>query len=97
MSAAPVVHIVVPPRFWDDHSDRAPSDYSDGRDICVETSRTKSKVWLKCNPEALANLRNDAEHYAHRWGPDECPAGIKSSARATLKAIEKATAVGSAS
>ena len=81
------IAIVVPARFWDDHSERAPSDYADARDICIEVRRTRAKVWLDCTPEQLENLRGDAEHYSHPYGPDETPSGIRRSAQATLKAI----------
>lgn len=39
--------------------------------------------------DELMSLRRDAEFYTDRWGPDECPRGLKASARAVLKRLDK--------
>jgi len=38
-------------------------------------------------PDTVESIKADAEYYANTDGPDECPKGIKQSARATLTRI----------
>jgi hypothetical protein len=54
-------------------------------DVGDYTDRT-----LIASDKQLAELRNRAEHYAHAYGPDAAPAGLKGAAKALLKALEKA-------
>ena len=51
--------------------------------------RTQSHWWIKADDPALPELLNDAEYYAHPYGPEAygCIAGLKASARATVRAI----------
>ncbi len=38
--------------------------------------------------EQLSNLRDRAEHYVSRDGPDQCPPGLKTAARALLRRMD---------
>jgi hypothetical protein len=76
--------IRIPARFIDDHHDRGlptPSDSSDSHRYAL----------IRCDDPALAELLNDAEHYAimtERRGRYDCmPRGIVASAAATVRAI----------
>ena len=50
---------------------------------------TYAKGALEATNEQLAELRDRAEHYAHGDGPDCCPAGLKTAARALLSALAR--------
>lgn len=77
----------VPPKFWDDHRDRMPCDGDATDDMATELSRNCRGVLIEGTHKQIATLRADAEFYAGRWGPDMQPAGLKASARATLRAL----------
>jgi len=75
------VLIRIPKRFLNDHLERdlpAPA-------IVRET---KSHCFIDPRDPAIGELANDAGHYAD--GLDEAPLGIVLSARATLRAIQRA-------
>ena len=38
-----------------------------------------------CTPAQLRDLLADAEFYTDKWGPDECPPGLKQSAAAVVR------------
>lgn len=76
--------VLVPLVFWSDHEDRdLPTPQP--------THRDGSKVRIPLFGSETDELLADAEHYAHRDGPGDI--GLKSSARATVKAIAEARAV----
>ena len=73
--------IRIPRRFFDDHTERdlpAPAILK----------RNRTHYWIDANSADLAELLNDAEHYADRWGPDG-GLGLRMSAKATAKAIKQ--------
>jgi len=80
----------LPPTFWD--------DYYTGRGLppepceCKVVKATRTYVIVELDDEALADLKDDAGYYCDPNGPD-APylGGIKTSARATLKAIIRQT------
>ena len=81
-AAGQAAHTVrVPLVFWSDHEDRdlptPPPTHRHGAHIVIPLYGAETD-------ELLA----DAEHYAHRDGPGSI--GLKSSARATVKAIKEA-------
>lgn len=59
--------------------------------MAKEVSRSAKLVTIEGTPAQIEVLRSDAAFYCDRDGPDECPRGLKLSARATLLAIRKAT------
>lgn len=72
--------IRIPERFYTDHLERdldTPEDIGDNARYAV----------VRSDDPALAELLNDAEHYAHPSGPDAAPAGVVASAKATVRAI----------
>ena len=78
--------IKVPAYFFDDHDT--------GRELPTPRviSRTSRTVTISANDTNLAELLSDAEHYAHDDGA--CAgqseyAGLKRSAEATVRAINK--------
>ncbi len=80
----------VPRRFWDDHELRI-DDESLEPEVINETTR---HVYLAMTPAQLADLISDAHYYAGECGAemvgqDRGMLGIVSSARATLKALER--------
>jgi hypothetical protein len=60
----------LPPYFTSD---------SEARGIFKPRSETH------CTEKQLRALLSDAEYYTDRLGPDECPEGLKPSARAVIK------------
>lgn len=52
----------------------------------------RAHIIVAADDPALQDLLDDAKHYASPNGPDQLPPGLKSSARATVRAIEKARA-----
>jgi hypothetical protein len=79
----------VPAKFWDDHCDRCPCDGDPEVAMAQEVSRAGHRVLIKGTDSQIEVLRSDAAYYCHRWGPDECPPGLKASAAATLRALAK--------
>jgi len=77
----------VPAKFWDDHSDRCPCDGDPELAMASEVRRAGSRVLIEGNEAQIECLRSDAKYYCHKWGPDECPAGLKQSAAATVRAL----------
>ena len=77
----------VPARFWDDHTDRCPCDGNPDEAMAREVSRAGSRVLIEGSAAQIECLRSDAKFYSDRWGPDECPPGLKASAKATVKAL----------
>jgi len=76
--------IKLPQRFFDDHSDRGLPTPS-----VVKSNYTH--VWVQANDAALPELLNDAQFYAEEaWDMGKEYIGIGSSARATVRAIQKA-------
>jgi hypothetical protein len=78
----------VPAKFYDDHDERDCEPY------CNPVKRSSRFVWLRLDDEGLAELLDDARHYAERgqfgdeWGAEN--GGLVRSAAATVKAIEAA-------
>lgn len=73
--------IKLPPAFYDDHDER---DLPTPEDV----GNAKSYVLVRADDPALRELLDDAEHYAHPYGPDgEGLGGLRSSAKATVRAI----------
>ena len=70
----------LPRRFWDDHCDRLSPD-------CAEIERARHSV-VTLTDQQLAELLDDARHYAEGWA-DEAPAGLIASARATVQRINQ--------
>lgn len=79
----------VPAKFWDDHTERSPCDGDPETAMAKELSRSGNRVLIEGNLQQIECLRSDAEFYCDRWGPDECPPGLKASAAATLRALTK--------
>ena len=84
-----MVRYKVPATFWDDHCDRCPCDGDPDDDMARELSRSGSRVTIEGTEAQINVLRSDAEFYADRWGPDECPPGLKRSAVATVRALTR--------
>jgi hypothetical protein len=55
-----------------------------------EVERSAKGVTIEGTHAQIEVLRRDAAFYCDTDGPDQCPAGLKLSARATLRAIKKA-------
>jgi hypothetical protein len=83
-----MIRLTVPATFWDDHFERC-ADHEGIRNVIKENART---VVVELDDEALGNLRSDADYYSDSQGFDleMCPKGLFRSARATLRAIDKA-------
>lgn len=79
----------VPLAFWDDHCERLPCDGDPQVEIAVEVSRTKRYAIIEADEVQRNVLLLDARHYAHRDGPDCASVGLRSSARATVAALER--------
>jgi hypothetical protein len=77
----------VPAFFFLDHEERQPCDRAEQMAI-LQSVKNEIAVIL-ANAEQLENLRSDAEFYA-QGNVDGCPSLVRS-ARATLKAIAKAS------
>ena len=76
----------IPQRFYDDHNER---DLESPAII----KETKTHYWISADDEHLNELYTDAEFYSAPYvdaRPGDYLWGIVLSARATLKAIEKA-------
>jgi hypothetical protein len=75
--------IRLPRVFFDDHWER---------ELPTPTvvKHTKTNYWIASDDPNLAELLSDAEFYCHPYGPDDPELGwLKTSARATVKAIRK--------
>lgn len=92
MATKRLMRLKVPAAFWDDHADRCPNDGDPETAVAREVSRHGNRVLIEGTEAQIRNLRSDAEFYCDRWGPDECPAGLKRSAAATLAALAKQSA-----
>ena len=86
---APRMSLLVPGMFWSDHADRCPCD-DPALDMADEIRQVGARVLIEGNARQIECLRSDAEFYCDAYGPDESPAGLVRSARATLAAIRKA-------
>ena len=77
----------LPPRFWDDHYQRCAENPGERREIKV----TKRYALVELDAEALEDLVSDAVYYGGKYAPDAFTwlNGIKASARATVRALEK--------
>lgn len=70
----------IPWRFFIDHKERAlPTP--------AVVKETKAHYWIDRADPAYQELVDDAQYYADPAGPDQCPAGIISGAKALLKAL----------
>lgn len=78
--------IRVPARFYQDHDERGCEPF------CEPVKQSSRYVWLRRDDPGLAELLDDARHYADEFGPDELggDGGLKRSAAATVRAIEAA-------
>jgi hypothetical protein len=72
--------IRIPERFYTDHLER---DLDTPEDI----GEDKRYAIVRSDDPALPELLNDAEYYAHPFGPDGGPVGVTMSAKATVRAI----------
>jgi len=72
--------IRVPAYFYTDHLDRA-------LDTPADLGKCRSHAVVSADDPHLAELLDDAEHYAHPSGPDSCARGLIASAKATVRAI----------
>ena len=84
----------VPAKFWDDYCDRCcarawccPCDGDPDIEMAREVSRSGNLVLIEGFEDQIECLRSDAKSYADKFGPDQCPPGLKASARETLKAL----------
>jgi hypothetical protein len=80
----PRVTVAVPPKFFDDHANRACLGHA------VEGFVRGGKLRVELCPADLAELASDAHHYASSvadYGPDYF--GLCMSARATCNALRK--------
>lgn len=82
-----IVYCWVPAKFWDDHSERCPTDNGE-KGLCVEEKRAGSRVLIYGSAAQYANLRGDAEFYA-QGNVDDCAALVRS-AKATVAALDEA-------
>jgi hypothetical protein len=72
--------IRIPERFYTDHLERdldTPDDIGEDKRYAI----------VRSDDPALPELLNDAEYYAHPFGPDGGPVGVTMSAKATVRAI----------
>jgi hypothetical protein len=80
--------VKVPVIFWDDHLSRE-TDFT-----TVEVSRNKLTVTLRMTDEGLDELISDADYYANYMQDfersDSFGKSVCSSARSTVKALERA-------
>lgn len=74
--------IDLPAKFWQDHDERA---LPAGKLIKVVGNRVR----IECTEEELAEILDDAKFYSDVNGPDQLPPGLKASAKATVRAIER--------
>lgn len=83
----------LPYRFWADHEER---DLPAGTLVKRTGSRGPygqgGYAHVEMTDEERDEVLNDAEHYAHPSGPDCCPPGLISSAKATVLALQVAIA-----
>ena len=75
----------VPARFYEDHVDRHNEPHEMINRI-VKSSGNYHHVRL--TDSQMSNLHNDAEHYADE-GPEYADKGVVSSARATVRALNR--------
>jgi hypothetical protein len=76
----------LPARFWGDHSER---DLPAGQ--VLKIAKDSRRVKIECDVPTLAEILDDARHYASPDGPDvEDPwsLGLKLSAQATVRHVE---------
>ena len=79
------ITVQLPPRFYDDHVDR---DLPGGTVV----KRTKRLVTVEATEAELAEILSDARYYSEPGGPGDYDLGIKSSAQATVRRINAASA-----
>ena len=80
MTTTAAKKIRVPAYFYADHLDRA-------LDTPMDLGKCRSHAVVSADDPHLAELLDDAEHYAHPNGPDACGRGLVMSAKATVRAI----------
>jgi uncharacterized protein (DUF4415 family) len=78
-NVAPVL-VRIPITFYIDHADR-------GLATPDAVRETKRHVWIDVRDPALGELVDDAKHYAHADGPDQCPESITRGAKNLLRAL----------
>ena len=85
-------HYRIPKRFVQDHENRSCLRHDDGseygKEISIEdvlVKETKTHYVLDLNKAQVDELLSDADYYAS--GSDQEDIGLRSSARATLKAL----------
>jgi len=74
----------LPPRFIEDCIEC---------DVDIGFYDREPQLLINPTHEQLANLRDRAEYYVSKDGPDQCPPGLKAAARALLKRMD-ATGLG---
>ena len=75
-----IITIVVPPRFYDDHRRR---NWKTAGEV---VSITDTDVTVLMADHEIGDLYSDAKHYAQH---SEMEVGLRSSARATVRRLEK--------
>lgn len=75
----------LPRLFFEDHGNRDLPTPEPVRE-------TKKHVFVRREDAAVRDLLEDAQFYCDPYGPDLAPRGLIASARATVKAIQSATA-----
>lgn len=58
-----LLRFTVPPRFWDDHSERCPCDGDPELAMTKEVSRNSRGVLIEGAEEQVECLRSDAKFY----------------------------------
>ena len=64
-------------QFVEAHTERQPS----GEPVAVLKTHKRGSVDIEGTRRQIEALHDDAVFYADPWGPDECPDGLKASAR----------------
>lgn len=76
----------LPRVFVTDYLERVDGDRPGHRRLC---RIMHNQVEIELDGEALSDLLDDARHYAHVDGPDDCYAGLIQSAKRAVAALEK--------
>jgi hypothetical protein len=78
----------LPPAFWRDHHARDLPEEGYSRLV----RETKAAVYVELDAAALADLRSDAAYYSDAAMFERELSGLCASARATVRAIDRAAA-----
>jgi hypothetical protein len=78
-----MTRIKLPIRFFADLEERI-------LEMPEVLARSKQYVVVSSLDPLLEALLGDAIYYAHRDAPEDCPVGVKLSAKATVRALQRA-------